>query len=356
VAFAPGFALMPAAHAIVDYEMREGVALYRSNTRCLYTDTTQLYDGSPEGYLGFLNRVQQRIREGNMEALFEVPADLTAAIPNMRPFIAHHGTFTIEHLRQFAAPFMTANNRDTQDNFMMSTAIMASLNSTMLNCINVHCALYTYGGHIVALLLLKVIIREAHLDSNASTRFARENLGNLAEHMKKQGDDIGKFNEFVCQQLDILAARGKSTLDLLPNLFLGYKAVEDQAFLRYIKDNETKYDDGEFVHTPEQLMHLCANCYKVRLEGGLWNAPNRDQARILALQSQISQLQGGSCGAAPGAARPAAAQNGQAGDARREKYKPEPWMLVKPSDGDIKNNVPKSEGGREYWWCTHHKR
>jgi hypothetical protein len=350
---------MPAAafaHAIVDYDSRAGIALYRSNTRCLYTDTTQLYDGSPEGYLGFLNRVQQRIREGNMEALFDVPVDLAAAIPDLRPFVAHHGTFTIEHLQQFAGPVVAANNRDTQDNFMMSTAIMASLSSTMLNRINVHRALYTYNGHIVALLLLKVIIREAHLDSNASTRFARENLGNLAEHMKKQGDDIVKFNEFVRQQLDILAARGESTLDLLPNLFRGYKAVEDQAFLRYIEDNETKYDDGEFTHTPEQFMHLCANRYKVRLEGGLWNAPNRDQARILALQSQISQLQGGSRGAASASARPAAARNGQASGARREKYKPEAWMLVKPSDSDVQNDVPKSEGGREYWWCTHHKR
>jgi hypothetical protein len=103
-----------------------------------------------------------------MEALFDVPADLMATIPDTRPFIVHHGTFTIEHLRQFSAPFMVANNRDTQDNFMMSMAIMASLNSTMLNRINVHRTLYTYGGHIVALLLLKVIIREAHHDSNAS--------------------------------------------------------------------------------------------------------------------------------------------------------------------------------------------
>jgi hypothetical protein len=88
-------------------------------------------------------------------------------------------------------------------------------------------------------------------------KFARENLGNLAEHMKKQGDDIVKFNEFVRQQLDILASRGESTLDLLPNLFRGYKAVEDQAFLCYIEDNETKYDDGEFAHTPEQCQIVC---------------------------------------------------------------------------------------------------
>jgi hypothetical protein len=63
---------MPAAafaHAIVDYETCEGIALYRSNTRCLYTDTTQLYDGSPEGYLGFLNRVQQRIREWRLSSM-----------------------------------------------------------------------------------------------------------------------------------------------------------------------------------------------------------------------------------------------------------------------------------------------
>jgi hypothetical protein len=358
----PVFALMPAAafaHAIVDYETREGIALYRSNTRCLYTDTTQLYDGNPEGYMGFLNRVQQRIREGNMEALFDVPVDL-AAPADTRAFIAHNGIYPLEHLRNFATPLLAANDCNTQDDFMMSTAIQASLTTGMLNRINVHRELYTIDGHISSILLLKVIIREAHLDSNASTRFAHANLSNLADQMKKQGDDIVKFNEYVRQQLDILASRGESTLDLLPNLMQGYKAVSDAAFVRYIEDMETKYDDGEFDYTPEQFMHLCANRYKVRLEGGLWNAPNRDQARILALQSQISQLQNGARGAGNGATNPApvqaAARNGQPRAARREKYKPEPWMLVKPSDDDVKNDVPKLDGGREYWWCIHHKR
>jgi hypothetical protein len=350
---------MPAAafaHAIIDYETREGIALYRSNTRCLYTDTSALYDGNPEGYLGFLNSVQQRIREGNMEALFDVPIDLAAAVPDTRPFIANHGIFTLEHLRQFATPTLVATSRDTQDNFMMGTAILASLSPTMSNRINIHRQLYTIGANISAILLLKVIIREAHLDSNASTRFARANLSNLDEHMKKQGEDIVKFNEFVRQQLDILAARGETTLDLLPNLIKGYKAVSDQAFLRYIEDSETKYDDGEFDYTPEQFMHLCANRYKTRLEGGIWNSPNRDQARILALQAQVNQLQAGPRGTAAEAPRTAANRNGQPRTARREKYKPEPWMLVKPSDADVKNDVPKAEGGREYWWCAHHKR
>jgi hypothetical protein len=361
---APVFALMPAAanaHGLIDYDSREGIALFRSITRCLYTDTSQLYDGKPDGHLGFLNRVQQRIREGNMEALFNVPLVLAAVVPDNRAFIAHHGIFSLEHLRTFATPLLAANDRNTQDDFMMGTAIQASLDTTLLNRINVHRDLYTINGHISSILLLKVIIREAHLDSNASTRFARANLSNLATQMKKQGDDIVKFNEYVRQQLDVLAARGEETLDLLPNLIQGYKAVNDAAFLRYIEDIEVQYDDGRLQMTTEQLMFFCANRYKVRVEEGVWNAPNRDQARILALQSQVSQLQNNARGApARGAAADGApsapARNGQPRAARREKYKPEPWMLVKPSDNDVANDVPKTDGGREYWWCVHHKR
>jgi hypothetical protein len=62
--------------------------------------------------LGFLNRVQQRIREGNMEALFDVPLDLAAAVPVPRAFIAHHGVFSLEHLRDFVEPLIAANNRN----------------------------------------------------------------------------------------------------------------------------------------------------------------------------------------------------------------------------------------------------
>jgi hypothetical protein len=268
--------------------------------------------------------------------------------PDTCPFVTHHGIFTLEHLRQFATLTLAANNRDTQDNFMMGTAILASLSPTMSNRINIHRQLYTIGANISATLLLKVIIREAHLDSNASTRFARANLSNL--------DDIAKFNELVRQQLDILAARGETTLDLLPNLMKGYKAVSDQAFLQYIEDSETKYDNGEFNYMPEQFMHLCANRYKTCLEGGIWNSPNRDQSRILTLQAQVNQLQAGNRGTAAEAPRAVANRNGQPCTARRDKCKPEPWMLVKPANADVKNDVLKAEGCREYWWCVHHKR
>jgi hypothetical protein len=233
---------------------------------------------------------------------------------------------------------VAANNRYTQDNFMMGIAILASRSPTMSNRINFHRQLYTIGTNISAILLLKVIIGEAHLDSNTSTHFARANLSNLDKHMKKQGEDIVKFNEFVHQQLDILAARGETTLDLLPNLIKGYKAVSDQVFLRYIEDSKTKYDNSEFNYTPKQFMHLCTNRYKARLEGGIWNSPNCDQSCILALQAQVNQFQASNRGTATEAPRAVANRNGQPCATRSDRYKPEPLMLVKPSDADVKQS------------------
>lgn len=356
----PNFALMPAqafAHGLIDYETRDGVALYRNYTRPLYTDTTQLFNGKPDSLLSFLNHVSQRIREASWNDLFDVPIVLGAQFPDLRTFTLHHGIFTLEHLVNFATPIMAANTRQSQDNFMASTAFMASLNDEVHSRVSSCRQQYTINGQISAVCLLKVIIRESHLDSSATTRFARENLSSLDVHIKAQGYDIVKLNTFIQQQLDILRSRGQDTLDLLPNLFKGYKAATDHTFVRYIEDKETRYDDDELNLTPEQFMHLAANKYKVLVEGKLWNAPNKDQAKILALQSEVNQLksavQGGGRARAPSANNDVAANSATT---QRGKYQPEPWMLVKPSDEDIKNETSRTEKGREYWWCTNHAR
>jgi hypothetical protein len=353
------FALMPAqafGNGLINLGDREGIALYRSVTRSLYTDPSDLFDGKPENLMGFLTLFTQRIREANWGALFNVPVVLGAAVPDLRPFTSSHGMFNMPELTLFVNPTMVANDRSTQDNFMAASALLASITAAFMTRINIHRAQYTIGDNIAAILLLKVIIRESHLDSNASTRIAREKLSSLDTHMKAQGNDILKFNAFVQTQLDALHARGESTLDLLTNLFKGYASVPNEAFVKYIDDCATKHDDGELNLTAEQFMDKAAHRYKVLLEGKLWDAPNRDQARILALQAQVNQLE--SSLQAPAAANAPCAGNINARNTPRAggRFKPEPWMLVKPSDDDIKNEVPKKEGGREYWWCVHHGR
>ena len=56
----------------------------------------------------------------------------------------------------------------------------------------------------------------------------RLKLSNLDIEMARLGHDIHKFNIMVKQQIGLLSSRGKTTTDLLENLFKGYLVVKEE--------------------------------------------------------------------------------------------------------------------------------
>ena len=138
-------------------------------------------------------------------------------------------------------------------------------------------------------MLIKVIIRQSIFDTNATTRTIRERLSSLDNQMKIQGYDISKFNEYVKSQMFLLRAHGAQTSDLLPNLFKGYKACKDENIVKYVKEKEDKYDEGEDISS-DNLMVLVGNKHKVMVENGTYNTPSKDQVQLLALQTEFKKL------------------------------------------------------------------
>ena len=94
-------------------------------------------------------------------------------------------------------------------------------------------------------LLLCVIIREKSA--------LRQKLNNLDVYMATINSDIAKFNQYVKQQIAILASRGEQTMDLLINLFKGYAACSDPVFRRYIEQKQEKHDEGTTITTNELM-------------------------------------------------------------------------------------------------------
>mmetsp|Transcript_35132 Transcript_35132/g.52225 ORF Transcript_35132/g.52225 Transcript_35132/m.52225 type:complete len:128 (+) Transcript_35132:539-922(+) len=80
------------------------------------------------------------------------------------------------------------------------------------------------------LWLLKVIIRESHIDTNATTSMIRLQLTQLDTYLPTVGHDILKFKAYVGMLVEGLASRGEKTHDLLANLFKGYAACSDTDF------------------------------------------------------------------------------------------------------------------------------
>jgi hypothetical protein len=100
-------------------------------------------------------------------------------------------------------------------------------------------------------LLLKVIISEAHVDTNAAERPIQEELAGLSDYiMHDVGSDIIAFNKHIKILQKELTARGVTTNDLLTNLFKAYKEASDKTFITYILGKETKYNEGMTFTVP----------------------------------------------------------------------------------------------------------
>lgn len=171
-----------------------------------------------------------------------------------------YGTTSYNHLLKHISSYYTAEGRDTQDPQWMHHCIMASLTKEVKARVILHSDQYTYRGIPSGPLLLKVIIQETCVDSNATIRHIRENLGGLNVYIRSINSNITTFNQRVMSLLDSLNACGESTNDLLTSLLKGYKAATDHTFTFYIQRKEEQFDDGEPL-TPSQLMCFAKNKY-----------------------------------------------------------------------------------------------
>ena len=94
---------------------------------------------------------------------------------------------------------------------------------------------YKIKGKPSVNILIKIIIRENHLYSNATTTSIRNQLSSLDQFITTIGCDITNFNAHVQMLLEVLASRGETTHDLLSNLFKGYAETSYATFTSYIE-------------------------------------------------------------------------------------------------------------------------
>jgi hypothetical protein len=254
--------------------------------------------------------------------------------------LTEYGRITLEQVTAHVHTYIATQTRNAQNSYAVYQCIMQSLTETAKQKILLHEEQYTVDGIRSGACLLKVVIRESHLDSNATTKFIRESLSSLDTYMVKIDSDIEKFNDYVRDLVDSLSARGQTTEDLLANLFKGYAAASDRQFVDYMALKESNYDEGT-NYTPEQLMQLARDRYAVLKQKGVWKAPSEDQQKIIALEAQLQKLtQKKSEPAKKTSMKP------------KDKLEKQEWMTVPPKDGKIEKNVNK----KVYWWCPIHGR
>jgi len=287
--------------------------------------------------------------------VLDIPNDANDVFSTTKNLLKHYGEISLDHIRKHAKTYVNTQTRAAQDSIQLYSCLWASLSDEGKSKVNVHRSDYHIGEQRVGALLLKVIIRESHIDTNATISHIRTQLSSLDTYLPTIGHDIGKLNDYVTSLHDALLARGEVSNDLLINLFKGYKASSDRRFVAYIEKKEEDYEDGSTAISPHQLMTLAKNRYEVLVEKGLWNAPSAEEEKIMALEATIKKLQD-----ARGANRNTKKQSPQNTNKKNEKKRSSnksddlpSWVFEKLKPGESKT---KTVNGKKWYFCDHHGR
>ena len=338
------FALTPGTYAagMINMSSPAGQKVYKSATTKLPIEI----DCTPTNLKLFLSSLEDHAMQYGWNNILSIPDDVENPNGPSKDLLSEYGLIEMSHIRDHVDTYVETESREAQDSIMLFQCLKNSLTDSARAKILLHKGDYTVANnHASGPLLLKVIIRESYIDTNATTRFIRDRLSSLDTYMKTVDSDIIKFNQFVQDQLNSLNARGQQTEDLLSNLFKGYATASDRNFTEYIGKKQDEFDEGVDID-PQRLMQLALNKYQTLVEGGKWNAPTEAESKIIALEAEVKKMK----------SNKGASNKNKKADAKEEKakkpYEKPKWMTIEPAAGKPKE---KKVDGKMYYWCKNHK-
>ena len=358
----PQFFLNPASAmvGILDFTEVESRKYYHKATKRL--DSEELFDCSPENMHHFLKLLDYRAKEHGwdsyMSGVLWVPEDANDPDSELRYLPDEYGRVSLEQITAFEQSYLGTETRAAQDAYMLFKCLMGSLSKEARMKIEAWENEYIIEDNAGSRspsgnLLLKVIIRESHLDTNATTQSIRMKLSNLDDYMLKISSNITQFNGYVKLLVRSLNARGQRAEALLTHLFKGYLAASDKNFVKYINDKKDRYEEGKEMDA-DKLMQLADNKYRLLKERDEWDAPSAEEEKIMALQVAVDNL----------TKKRKSRKEMEASEGNRERQvrnrsnkpkskkqnpsKPD-WMFRRPPEEDL--DKPRKWNGNDWWYC-----
>ena len=363
VAAAVPFALAPGLvddDQVLDYSTTDGKKLYKSATAALPHE----FDCEQANLTLFLAEVDFRADEFSWEEALTIPEQHNNAASPKHHLIKEYGLVTLKQVHNYAKTYLGEEARLAQDDAQLFHCLMASLTTEGKNKILLQKSDWILKdeegkAHKSGAALLKVIIRESHIDTNATVLSIREDLSKLDQHMIDLSSDIQKFNDHVTSQIEALAARGEKTLDILAHLFKGYESASDQTFRNYIQDKKNDYQEGKPM-SYRTLMNLALTKYQVLVQEKKWNAPTETEEKLVALRAELkakneqlkAKIKQFEKKRKRGSGNKDADKSKNGDDGPKEKKNKPAWMTTAPQKGAPKT---KNVNGKVYHWCDKHE-
>lgn len=357
------FALTPAQAsqgAHYDFSGKLGQITYKEATKSLYSDKDDLFDAEEGQLTVLLSNLSYRAQEmgwvdfdNGANGLMNIPDKIEGApLAQQGPYriiYEKFGELSMEQVKTYELFIAQTNDKRKQQLQMLFKCLMASLSVTAMAKVDIwkeqfnHVVNENGSNKIIngGLSLIKVIIRETGLETNASISTLREELSRLDEYALTVKGDVEQINAKAKQIVDGLSARGATTTELTTNLYKAYKVIPCKAFTTYIQNRQDDSNDADTPMLDNKLMGLAVSKYKLMKQQGEFKLDEDNESKLLALTAEVKSLR-----------KQFSKKPNDKGKNQAPTKKPRPeWLQkhIRPVDDELFK--PKKWKDMTYWWC-----
>jgi hypothetical protein len=273
--------------------------------------------------------------------------------PVAKDILLYYGQIKREEVQTHALSYLGDGSRLDQNSDMIYNCLRVSLGPKVKDLVFADASRYTFevrGERLEdGVCFLKSIIDKTRTNTLANVFRAKENLSSLKEYMQSLPDcSITTFNAYVKEQVEVLAAGGERTSELVTHLFKGYEACRDKKFQLLITNKKQAFFNHEYRIEENALdfMEMLEAYYKDQVTAGDWMLPDDNQNKILALQAEIAQMMKGFKHS-----KQSGRQNPKHNMGKKNANDREGWKLIPPKKGE---SWKKIVDGKTYHWCPNH--
>ncbi len=220
------FALSPALinQGPINYATPEGIKLWRGAIKPL---AKELFTLKQHRFKLFLSTLTKQTMVYGWENILNIPVKVAVQGGPTHLLLTHYGQVMLQQVKDHAATYINTQTRVAQNNLLLYTCLAASIAPETKAKAMIFQQDYHEGQTLIGAAYLKILIREANVDTRSTVMHIQAKLSALDSYILTIGCDITKFNAYIKDLIDSLMARGETTNDLLANLFKAYKAISD---------------------------------------------------------------------------------------------------------------------------------
>ncbi len=200
----------------INYSTPEGIKLWRGAIEPL---VKELFTLKPHRFKLFLSTLTEQTMVYGWENILNVLVDAAVQGGLTHLLLTHYGQVTLQQVKDHAATYINTQTRAAQNNLLLYTCLAASIAPETKAKAMIFHQDYHEGQTPIVAAYLKILIREANVDTRSTVMHIRAKLSALDSYILTIGCNITNFNAYIKDLINSLTARGETTNNLLANLF-----------------------------------------------------------------------------------------------------------------------------------------